>query len=90
MWPASALHRSSPGNARPSGLCLAHSGVDDIVKRIKDAQDGAYKVGPSFLPIMSWYAYTSYWNFVKNVKVLGDTSTSLSGVWLDLSGGCWP
>ncbi len=58
--------------------------LDDHIKRVKDAQDVVYKVGPSFLPIMSWYAYTNYWNFVKNVKVLGDTSTFLSDVWLDL------
>jgi ABC-type transport system substrate-binding protein len=58
--------------------------LDDLVKGIKDAQDAAYKVGPSFLPIMSWYAYTNYWNFVKNEKVLGDTETFLSDVWLEM------
>ncbi len=58
--------------------------LDGLIKGIKDAQDAAYKVGPSFLPIMSWYAYTSYWNFVKDIKVLGDTGTFLSDVWLDL------
>ncbi len=54
------------------------------MKRIKDAQDAAYEVGPSFLPNMSWYAYTNYWNFVKNAKVLGDTAIFLSDVWLEL------
>jgi peptide/nickel transport system substrate-binding protein len=58
--------------------------LDGLIKGIKDAQDVAYKAGPSFLPIMSWYSYTTYWNFVKNEKVLGDTSTFLSDVWLDL------
>ena len=33
---------------------------------------------------MSWYSYTNYWNFVKNVHVLGDTGTFLSDGWLDL------
>ncbi len=58
--------------------------LDDLVKRIKDAQDAVYKVGPSFLPIMSWYTYTNYWNFVKNVHVLGDTATFLSDQWLEM------
>ena len=58
--------------------------LDDLVQRVKDAQDAVYKVGPSFLPIMSWFAYTAYWNFVKNTKSLGDTNTFLSDVWLDL------
>jgi ABC-type transport system substrate-binding protein len=58
--------------------------LDDLVTRVKAAQDAAYKVGPSFLPIMSWYTYTNYWNFVKNVHVLGDTGTFLSDGWLDL------
>jgi peptide/nickel transport system substrate-binding protein len=58
--------------------------LDDLVTRIKAAQDAAYKVGPSFLPIMSWYTYTNYWNFVKNIHVLGDTGTFTSDQWLDL------
>jgi peptide/nickel transport system substrate-binding protein len=58
--------------------------VDDLVKRVRDAQDAVYKVGAGFLPIMSWYGYTNYWNFVKNEHVLGDTETFLSDVWLEL------
>jgi peptide/nickel transport system substrate-binding protein len=58
--------------------------LDDLVARLKAAQDAAYKVGPSFLPIMSYYTYTNYWSFVKNVHVLGDTSTFLGDTWLDL------
>jgi len=58
--------------------------LDDLITRVKAAQDTAYKVGPSFLPIMSWYTYTNYWTFVKNIHVLGDTSTFLSDQWLDL------
>ena len=56
--------------------------LDELVTRIKAAQDVAYKVGPSFLPIMSWYTYTNYWNFVRNVHVLGDMGAFLSDVWL--------
>jgi hypothetical protein len=33
---------------------------------------------------MSWYAYTNFWSFVKNVHELGDTGTFLSDTWLDL------
>jgi len=51
---------------------------------VRAAQDVAYKAGPTFLPIMSWYSYTNYWNFVKNIHVLGDTGTFLSDTWLDL------
>ena len=58
--------------------------LDDLVTRVKAAQDAAYKVGPNFLPIMSSYTSTTYWNFVKNVPVLGDTGTFLSTTWLDL------
>jgi ABC-type transport system substrate-binding protein len=58
--------------------------LDDLVTRVKDAQDAAYKVGPSLLPIMSWYTYTLYWNFVRNIHVLGDTQTFLSDSWLAL------
>ena len=58
--------------------------VEDLVARVKAAQKVVYEAGPSFLPIMSWYAYTNYWNFVKNVHVLGDTGTFLSDDWLDL------
>ncbi len=58
--------------------------LEDLIARLRAAQDVVYKVGPSFLPIMSWYSYTNYWNFVKNIQVLGDTSTFLSDEWLDL------
>jgi peptide/nickel transport system substrate-binding protein len=58
--------------------------LEDLVTRIKAAQDAAYKVGPSFLPIMSWYSYTNYWTFAKNIHVLGDTGDFLSDSWLDL------
>jgi hypothetical protein len=44
-----------------------------------------YEKGPSFLPIMSWYGQTLYWNFVKNIPSgLGDTQTFLHTWWLDL------
>jgi len=58
--------------------------LDDLVKRLKDAQDAVYKFGAGFLPIMSWYSYTTYWSFVRNIRVLGDTGTFLSETWLAL------
>ncbi len=58
--------------------------LEDLIARVKAAQDVVYKAGPSFLPIMSWYGYTNYWNFVKNVHVLGDTGTFVTDEWLDL------
>jgi|GEM_PF-958343 len=58
--------------------------LDDLVTRIKAAQDAAYKVGAGFLPIMSWYTYTNYWNFARNIPNLGDTGTFLSNSWLAL------
>ena len=58
--------------------------LDELVAGVRAAQDACYKVGPSFLPIMSWYTYTNYWTFVKNVHELGDTGTFLSDTWLDL------
>ena len=57
--------------------------VDDLIKRVRDAQDAVYKVGAGFLPIMSWYGYTNYWSFVKNEHNLGDTETFLSDTWLE-------
>lgn len=58
--------------------------LEDLIARVRSAQDVVYKAGPSFLPIMSWYSYTNYWTFVKNIQVLGDTGTFLSDSWLDL------
>jgi peptide/nickel transport system substrate-binding protein len=58
--------------------------ADALIAGVRAAQDAAYKVGPSCLPIMSWYTYTTYWNFVRNIHVLGDTATFLSDSWLDL------
>jgi ABC-type transport system substrate-binding protein len=58
--------------------------TEGLIAGVKAAQKAAYDAGPSFLPIMSWYAYTNYWNFVKNTHVLGDTGSFLSDTWLDL------
>jgi len=59
--------------------------TEEHIKKVKDVQRLIYEKGPSFLPIMSWYAYTMYWDFVKNVSSgLGDTGTFLSDFWLDL------
>ncbi|MBI5284631.1 MAG: ABC transporter substrate-binding protein [Chloroflexi bacterium] len=58
--------------------------LEDLIAGVRSAQKVAYEAGPSFLPIMSWYAYTNRWNFVKNTHILGDTGTFLSDTWLDL------
>ena len=58
--------------------------LEDLIAGVRSAQKVAYEAGPSFLPIMSWYAYTNYWTFVKNTPELGDTGTFLSTTWLDL------
>ena len=58
--------------------------LEDLIARVRSAQKVVYEAGPSFLPIMSWYDYTNYWNFVKNTHVLGDTGTFTSDSWLDL------
>ncbi len=58
--------------------------LEDLIARVRSAQKVVYEAGPSFLPIMSWYAYTNYWTFVKNTPELGDTGTFLSNTWLDL------
>jgi peptide/nickel transport system substrate-binding protein len=92
-------HSKGPGGDShfATGVGLIHPEVDeaivnskkatsleDVITRVRAAQDVVYKAGPSYLPIMSWYSYTNYWNFVKNIQVLGDTSTFLSDEWLDL------
>jgi ABC-type transport system substrate-binding protein len=56
----------------------------DHFAKVRAAQKVVYDKGPAFLPIFSWYAYTLYWDFVKNVHELGDTGTFLSDTWLDL------
>ncbi len=58
--------------------------LEDLIAGVRSAQKVVYEAGPSFLPIMSWYAYTNRWDFVKNTHVLGDTGTFLSDTWLDL------
>ena len=58
--------------------------LEDLIAGVRSAQKVVYEAGPSFLPIMSWYAYTNRWNFVKNTHILGDTGTFLSDTWLDL------
>ncbi len=69
---------------QPDEVSKTATTLDELVKRVRGAQDVACKIGPSFLPIVSWYAYSNYWTFVKNVKMLGDTGAFLSDVWLDL------
>jgi ABC-type transport system substrate-binding protein len=59
--------------------------TEDHIKRVRDAQALIYEKGPAFLPIFSWYTYSLYWDFVKNVpQGVGDTGTFMSNWWLDL------
>jgi ABC-type transport system substrate-binding protein len=61
------------------------SSLEEHVKLVQDAQRLVYEKGPAFLPIFSWYGYTMFWNFVKNVpQGLGDTGTFMSTRWLDV------
>ncbi len=58
---------------------------EEHVKRVLEAQRMIYEHGPSFLPIMSWYSYTCYQGFVKNLpRGLGGTGTYLNNWWLEL------
>ena len=59
--------------------------TEEHIKRVRDAQALIYQKGPAFLPIFSWYTYSLYWNFVKNIpQGLGDTGTFMNDWWLDL------
>lgn len=59
--------------------------TEDHIKRVHDTQKLIYEKGPAFLPIFSWYTYSLYWSFMKNVRQgLGDTGSFLNDWWLDL------
>jgi peptide/nickel transport system substrate-binding protein len=58
---------------------------DEQVEAIKAAQRAIYEAGPAFLPIVTPFSRTLYWNFVKGVPVgLGTTGLFLTqDTWLD-------
>jgi peptide/nickel transport system substrate-binding protein len=57
-----------------------------LVKAVQDVQRKIYDKGPVFLPLVTPFIRTLYWNFVKNVPVgLGNTGLQVArSVWLDL------
>lgn len=58
---------------------------EELVKAIHDVQKLIYEKGPMFLPIVSPFSRTLYWNFVKNVpQGLGATGLLINTTWLDL------
>jgi ABC-type transport system substrate-binding protein len=58
---------------------------DARVAAIQDAQRQIYEAGPSFLPLVTPYSRTLYWNYVKDVPTgLGSTGLFLTqNMWVD-------
>ena len=59
---------------------------DELASAVQDVQRLIYDKGPVFLPLVTPFSRTLYWNFVKNVPVgLGNTGLQAARqVWLDL------
>jgi ABC-type oligopeptide transport system substrate-binding subunit len=60
--------------------------AEELISAVQDVQRLIYDKGPVFLPLVSPFSRTLYWNFVKNVPVgLGTTGLLVArSVWLDL------
>lgn len=59
--------------------------TDQLVEAIHDLQRQLYAAGPMFLPLVSPYTRTLYWDFVKNIPTgLGSVGLLLNDWWLDL------
>ena len=59
--------------------------TEDLVSAIHDIQRQVYEAGPNFLPIVSPFSRTLYWDFVKNIPTgLGTTGLLLNDWWLEL------
>ena len=57
---------------------------DELVEAIHEVQRLIYDKGPCFLPIVSPFSRTLYWNFVKNIPSgLGSTGLLINTWWLD-------
>ncbi len=57
----------------------------ELVDAIHQLQRDIYEKGPVFLPIVSPFSRTLYWDFVKNVPTgLGSVGLLLNDIWLDL------
>ncbi|MEX0785160.1 MAG: ABC transporter substrate-binding protein [Dehalococcoidia bacterium] len=58
---------------------------EELVSAIQDLQRTLYEAGPMFLPIVSPFNRTLYWNFVKNIPGgVGSAGLLLNDWWLDL------
>lgn len=58
--------------------------LEELADAIQELQRQIYEAGPVFLPIVSPFSRTLYWNFVKNVPTgLGSTGLLLNDTWLD-------
>jgi ABC-type oligopeptide transport system substrate-binding subunit len=60
---------------------------DERVAAIQDAQRTIYEAGPAFLPFVTPFSRTLYWNYVKDVPTgLGSTGLFLTqNMWVDQS-----
>ncbi len=60
---------------------------DELIQAIHDVQRQIYEVGPMFLPIVSPFSRTLFWNFVKNIPSgLGSVGLLLNDWWVDEEG----
>ena len=58
---------------------------EELVAAVQEVQRLIYSKGPAFLPIVSPFSRTLYWNFVKNVPVgIGTTGLIVNDWWLEL------
>ncbi len=58
---------------------------EDLVEAIHNLQRQIYDAGPMFMPLVSPFSRTLYWDFVKNIPSgLGATGLLLNDWWLDL------
>ncbi len=59
--------------------------TEDLIEAIHDIQRTLYEAGPNFLPIVSPFSRTLYWDFVKNIPTgLGSVGLLLNDWWLEL------
>ena len=57
---------------------------EELVDALHDVQRLIYDIGPMYLPIVSPFSRTLYWNFVKNFPTdLGNAGQLLNTWWLE-------
>ena len=58
---------------------------EELVAAVQEVQRLIYSKGPAFLPIVSPFSRTLYWNFVKNIPAgIGTTGLIVNDWWLEL------